>query len=221
MTRNKQLFGRSLTVHPDSLRLDDRSVGSHGFAIATVTGGTFIFHRRDRPVVFRSLRENGPALLVPAAWTVAAATVIGVVSTHALFVAHVVMSVLLVAFVVASWRDMPEGVLRAWKLVILAGTPVTLAGVAGFLALGGALGAPSDALLAVSLYGWALLPAAGFAYTRRRVEAGARIYDIGVVCCVAGAVGVALAPSVTGTAAALGVVGAGQTAGILDATLRY
>jgi len=176
--------------------------------------------RRDPSTVFRSLRENGPALLVPAAWLVAAAAVLGAVSTHALFVAHVVMSALLVAFVAASWRDMSTGVLRAWKLVIVAGTPVTLAGVAGFLALG-APGIPPDALLAVSLYGWALLPAAGFAYTGRRVEAGARIYDVGVACCVAGAVGVAMAPSTTWTAAALAVVGVGQTAGILDAALRY
>ncbi|WP_435094932.1 hypothetical protein [Halorubrum sp. N11] len=171
--------------------------------------------------MFRSLRENGPALLVPAAWLVVVATLLGLVSTHALFVAHVVMSVLLVAFVAASWRDMSDGVLRTWKLVILAGTPVTLAGVAGFLALAGALDVPPDALLALSLFGWALLPAIGFASTGRRVDAGGRIYDIGAVCCVAGAVGVAVAPSVTWTAVAIAVVGAGQTAGILDATLRY
>jgi len=176
--------------------------------------------RRDRRIVFRSLRENGPALLVPAAWTVVAATVLDVVSTRALFVAHVVMSVLLVAFVIASWRDMASGVLRAWKLVILAGTPATLAGLAGFLALGGAETSPT-ALLGVSLYGWALLPAAGFAYTGRRVEAGARIYGAGVACCVAGAVAIAAAPSATWTAVGVAVVGLGQTAGILDATLRY
>ena len=169
--------------------------------------------------MLRPLRENGPALLVPAAWIVVVATVLGVVSTHALFVAHVVMSALLVAFVAASWRDMSAGVLRTWKLVILAGTPVTLAGVAGFLALGETAGVPPDALLAVSLFGWALLPAIGFASTARRVEAGGRIYAVGAVCCVAGAVGVAVASSAT--AVALALVGAGQTAGILDATLRY
>lgn len=171
--------------------------------------------------MFRSIRANGPALLVPAAWLVVAATTLGLTSTHALFVAHVVMSALLVAFVVASWRDMATGVLRAWKLVILAGTPVTLAGVAGFLLRGGDAGVPADVLLAVSLFGWALLPAVGFAYTGRRVEAGARVYAAGVACCVAGAVAVAVAPSPAWTAVGLAVVGAGQTAGILDATLRY
>jgi len=148
--------------------------------------------------------------------------VLGVISTRALFVAHVVMSVLLVAFVAASWRDMSDGVLRAWKLVILAGTPARHARWRrGVPCIRGHLRCPSDALLAVSLFGWALLPAAGFAYTRSRVEEGARIYDVGAACCVAGTVGIALAPSATWTAAALAVVGAGQTAGILDATLRY
>jgi len=178
-----------------------------------------MFARRDRRAVFRSLRENGPALLVPAAWIVVGATALEVVSTRALFVAHVAMSALLVAFVIASWRDMASGVLRAWKLVILAGTPATLAGVAGFLSLGGGL--PADALLGLSLFGWALLPAAGFAYTGRRVEAGARIYHAGVACCVAGAVAIAAAPSTTWVAVGIAVVGLGQTAGILDATLRY
>lgn len=162
----------------------------------------------------RTLRENGPALLVPTAWSVAAATVAGAVSTHALFVAHVVMSVLLVAFVVASWREMADGVLSVWRGVILAGIPVTLAGVAGFLGAG-------EPLLAVALYGWVLLPAAGFVLTGRRVAAGARIYDGGAACCLAGGLAVALAPSTTGVVAGLGLVGVGQTAGILDATLRY
>lgn len=162
----------------------------------------------------RTLRENGPALLVPAAWGVAGGAVLGVVSTHALFVAHVVMSILLVAFVAASWREMESGVLRSWRLVILAGTPVTLAGVAGFHYA-------FEPLLAVAVYGWILLPTAGFLDTRRRVDAGARIYDAGVACCVGGAVGVAVAATPTGAAAALALVGAGQTAGILDATARY
>ncbi len=164
--------------------------------------------------MFRSLRENGPALLVPAAWTVAGGAVAGLVSTHALFVAHVVMSVLLVAFAVASRREMATGVLAGWLRVILAGTPVTLAGVAGFL-----LG--SDPLLAIALYGWAVLPAVGFVYTARRVTTGRGIYAAGAGCCVVGVAGLALASTTTGAVLAIGLVGVGQTAGILDATLRY
>lgn len=178
--------------------------------------------------MFRSLRENGPALLVPAAWSVVAATVLGLVSTHALFVAHVVMSVLLVAFVVASWRDMAAGALRTWKFVIVAGTPVTLAGVVGFLARGDAVPAlaaavPADALLAVAFYGWLLLPAPAFVDTGRRDPTTARsaVYYVAAACSVAGA-GVALvATSPTQVVAGVALVAVGQTAGILAATLSY
>ncbi|VTT86864.1 hypothetical protein DM2_2902 [Halorubrum sp. DM2] len=175
-----------------------------------------------------TLRENGPALLVPAAWGVAAGAVLGVVSAHALFVAHVVMSALLVAFVVASWRDMATGVLRAWKLVILAGTPVTLAGVAGFLARDGTVPAlaaalPADAALAVAFYGWMLLPAPAFVYTGLRDPEISRsiIHYAAAACSVVGAGVAALAASATGTVAGIALVGVGQTAGILAATALY
>ena len=183
-------------------------------------------HRAGGPGL--TLRENGPALLVPAAWGVAAGAVLGVVSSHALFVAHVVMSVLLVAFVVASWRDMATGVLRAWKLVILAGTPVTIAGVAGFLARDGTVPAlatavPADALLAVAFYGWMLLPAPAFVYTGLRDPAVPRstVHHVAAACSVAGAAVAALAGSVTGTVAGIALVGLGQTGGILAATALY
>ncbi|WP_434523080.1 hypothetical protein [Halorubrum sp. AS12] len=97
-----------------------------------------------------TLRENGPALLVPAAWGVAAGAVLGVVSAHALFVAHVVMGLLLVAFVAASWRDMATGVLRAWKLAILAGTLVTLAGAGTVPALAAACSVAGAAAAALA-----------------------------------------------------------------------
>lgn len=168
--------------------------------------------------MFRVVRANGPALLVPAAWAVAAAAVVGQVSERALFVAHVVMSVLLVAFLAASWTEMGSGVLRAWKAVILAGTPATVAGVAGFLALDGRLGLPADPLLTVALYAWILLPAAGLAYTGRHVGSYARAYDFGAVCCLVGAVGLTVAGTAVQSVAALAVVGVGQTAGILAAT---
>lgn len=164
--------------------------------------------------MIHTIRETGPALLVPAAWGTVVLTVAGVVTTHALFVAHVVMSVLLVAFVASAWTEMDVGALRAWRRVILAGIPVTLAGVVG-LVLNAA------PLLAVALYGWALLPAAGFLDTRSRVDAGAWIYVVGAACCFVGTAGAALATTTTGTVAGLALVGLGQTVGILDATLRY
>jgi hypothetical protein len=175
-----------------------------------------------------TLRENGPALLVPAAWGVAAGALLGAVSAHALFVAHVVMSALLVAFVAASWRDMATGVLGAWRLVILAGTPVTLAGVAGFLARDGTLpglaaAVPADALLAVAFYGWMLLPAPAFVYTGLRDPESPRstVQHAAAACSVAGAVAAALAGSPSGTVAGVALVGLGQTAGILAATALY
>ncbi|WP_418283745.1 hypothetical protein [Halorubrum sp. DTA46] len=171
--------------------------------------------------MFRPLRENGPAFLVPAAWVVVAATVSGVVSTHALFVAHVVMSTLLVAFVVASWRDMATGVLRAWKLVILAGTPVTLAGVVGFAFPGGIVGIGAESLLAAALYGWILLPAPAFVYTGLRDEVAPLAYHAAAACSVAGAIVVALADTPTGIVVGVSIVGIGQTAGILAATALY
>lgn len=180
---------------------------------------------REPDRVFRTLRENGPALLVPAAWVVVAGAVLGAVSTRALLIAHVVMSVLLAAFVAASWRDMATGVLRAWKLVIVAGTPVTVAGVAGFLALGGTVAAPisAGALLAVAFYGWMLLPAPAFVYTGLRDDVASRsaVHYVAAACSVAGAVVVALAGTATTVVAGVALVGVGQTAGILAATALY
>ncbi len=67
-----------MAVHSPPARHDDRPVGSFEFESATATGETFIFGHRDRSAVFRSLRENGPALLVPAAWLVAAGQTAGI-----------------------------------------------------------------------------------------------------------------------------------------------
>lgn len=166
--------------------------------------------------MFRTLRETGPAVLVPAAWLVVAASTLGVVSHHALFVAHIVMSVLLVAFLLGSRGELDEGVLRGWKVVILAGTPVTLAGVTGFVV--GETTAVGGVLLTIALYGWVILPAAGLAYTGRRVQTGGRAYEVGAGCCVVGAVVVALGGSAVAVATGIGVVGIGQTIGIITAT---
>lgn len=156
-----------------------------------------------------------PAFLVPAAWAVAAAAVAGIVSERPLLVAHLVMTVALVGFLAASWSEMSTGVLRVWRLVILAGVPVTLAGVAGFLGLGVAAGS----LLAVSLFGWILLPGVGLAYTGLRVGDTAAGYYVGAGCCLTGAVGTGLGVTPTETAAGVLVVGVGQTIGIVTATV--
>ena len=169
--------------------------------------------------MFRRLREIGPALLIPAAWGTTTAAHLDIVTRRPVFVMHGVMCVLLVAFVGASWREMETGVLRTWRRVILAGTPVAFAGLAGFVVPAG-----SRALFAVSISGWVLIPAAGFVSTARQVPAGASIYRGGATLCVLGAVLYA-SGTVFGygalSIAGLGSVAVGQTAGILDAVLRY
>jgi hypothetical protein len=163
------------------------------------------------------LTESGPAVLVPAAWTTAAAAVAGSIEPRTLLIAHGVMAVLIAAFASVSWSEMSEGVLRAWRAVLVAGFFVTLAGFVGLLE-----GFPYGTVLpTVSLYGWFLLPAAGFVYTAGEVEvpdpylagaaltvAGAAVHAYGVTTGFSPIVGIAL-------------VGVGQTVGIADAAYRY
>jgi len=174
--------------------------------------------------VFRRVRETAPAGLVPLAWAFAIAAHRGVVGERPVLIAHAVMVVLLVAFVVFSWGDMREGVLRAWRLVILAGIPVTLAGVAGALA-----SPPAAApLLAASVVGWALLPAPALWYTggespgtARTVNRVAAALSLAGVAVYLAALAVGTAPSASPRVAGLALVGVGQTVGIVDAALRY
>lgn len=158
--------------------------------------------------MFRRLRETAPAGLVPLAWAVVAGAHVGAVSTHALFVAHVVMSVLLAAFAVTGWAEMDAGVLRTWRTVIALGFGATALGVGGFLLA-------ADPLLAVALYAWMALPAAGLAVTARAVDGPGVAYAAGAAACVAGLLSYAPSPL-----AGLALVGLGQTAGILDAVVR-
>jgi len=162
-------------------------------------------------------REVGPALLVPLAWGVTSAAHADLLTDHAMFVAHVVMTVCLAAFAVTGRPDMREGLLEIWWAVIVVGFFVTLAGTASF---------PTDSapLAGVALFGWMLLPAGGFLATARRVPEGAVIYlagaagcAVGVACYAAGLWLAADALALVGLAS----VGLGQTAGILDAVVRY
>jgi hypothetical protein len=168
--------------------------------------------------MLRRAREVGPALLVPLAWLVVVGSVVGVVDDHALFVAHVVMAAFLAAFVVTGRADMREGTLRVWWLVVAVGFVVTVVGALGFRF------EPAGAFHAPALFGWMLLPAAGFLDTGRRADEGAWLYLGGAAACVLGAglfaVGVVAAPA-PARVAGLSAVGVGQTAGILDAVLRY
>jgi len=167
------------------------------------------------------IRENGPIVLVPAAWGVVGAAHLGVVSNRTLLIAHVVMAVIILIFTFLSWNEMSDGVLWAWRGVLAAGVFLTTAGALGLY------GMPySRALLSVGLYGWMLTPAAGLAYTARESEAQYATYAsaIGSLLSIVGA-GVYAASSVgivpLPVTAAIAVVGVGQTLGIADAVYRY
>ena len=169
--------------------------------------------------VFRRAREVGPVFLVPAAWTVVAAAHLDIVAERTLFIAHVAMSVLLAGFAVTAYADMREGTLRVWWGVIAVGFLPAAAGTVGFR-----LG--SAALHAVALYGWMLLPTAGLVDTGRRVTEASVVYLGGAGLCVVGAAVYAAAPvlpveAAVGRVVGIAAVGIGQTAGILDAAVRY
>ncbi|ELY58895.1 hypothetical protein C491_08158 [Natronococcus amylolyticus DSM 10524] len=169
--------------------------------------------------MLRRARELGPPVLVPLAWTFVVAAHLGVVAVRTLFIAHVVMSALLAVFAVTGRSDMRRGTLLVWWRLIVVGLFVTLCGTAGFL-----LEPVATPLQGIALFGWMLLPAVGFVDTGRRVPKGTWIYLGGAAACglgaVAYAVGVAAATDSIAVAG-LVAVGLGQTAGILDAAIRY
>jgi hypothetical protein len=163
-------------------------------------------------------RDLGPAVLVPAAWLATAAVHVDLLGETGIFVAHLVMAAFIAFFAVTGWSAMAEGALRAWRLVLVVGLGVTLAGIAGFLDAPG-----TDALLGTSLVGWMLLPAAGLAYTGREMPGSGAVYYAGGAVSVLGA-GVyvaALGADIGTTAEVAGIVlvGAGQAAGMLAGTL--
>jgi hypothetical protein len=169
--------------------------------------------------MLRRVRELGPPVLVPFAWVAVTAVHLDTLGETGLLIAHVVMATFLGLFAVTGRGDMQDGVLERWWQLITVGLFVTLSGIAGFQ-----LDTAGDLLLATSLFGWMVLPAIGFVYTGQRVSEGRWVYALGTVGCVLGAslyaVGLSLSTDIA-LVAGLALVGAGQTAGILDASLRY
>ncbi|QZX98828.1 hypothetical protein [Halobaculum rubrum] len=175
--------------------------------------------------MFRRTRETAPAGLVPLAWGFTVAAHLGPVADRPVLIAHLVMDVLLVAFVGLSWGDMATGVLRAWRLVILAGIPVTLAGTVGLLV---AADPASSPLVATSVVGWTLLPVPALWYTGRESRGTARTVNyaaatLSLAGAVAYVVGLASGAPIDAPVrlAGLALVGVGQTVGIVDAAARY
>ncbi|MFC7071908.1 hypothetical protein ACFQJ7_10710 [Halovenus rubra] len=164
--------------------------------------------------MFRTVRDGAPSVLVPAAWFVAASAQHGPVGTTAMFIAHLVMVGFIAMFTVTGWSAMETGALRGWRLVLVGGFGVTVAGIGGFLL-------ESEPLLAISLVGWMVLPAAGLIDTGRRfTEAQSIYYASGTLSVVGTFVYLAAATGPIGVLSLGGfvLVATGQTAGIVHAT---
>jgi hypothetical protein len=169
--------------------------------------------------MLRRLRENGPVVLVPLAWTFAIAAHRDLLALRTVLIAHLVMDSIILVFTVLSWRDMDAGILLTWRRVLVAGFVLTAAGTVGLVT-----DPPTDAVLAGTVAGWLAIPAAGLLDTGRRIDRLPTIYLVGGALSALGAVGYVLA--VAGGAplavtAALAVGGAGQTAGIVAAVVAY
>jgi len=169
--------------------------------------------------MLRRLRENGPVVLVPLAWTFATAAHLNVLALRTVLIAHLVMDAIIAVFTVLSWGEMTDGILLAWKRVLLAGLVVTLVGTAGLLTA-----PPVEPLLTATVVGWMLVPAAGLVYTGRHIDRHPRVYTVGGASSVLGAV--AYTGGVLGAVSALAIAGLtltniGQTAGIVAAVYDY
>ena len=114
--------------------------------------------------MLRRLRENGPIVLVPLAWSFATAAHLELLASRTVLIAHIVMVSIIAAFTVLSWGEMAAGILLAWRRVLLAGFVITLVGVLGLLA-----DPQIRPLLSVTVVGWMLVPAAGLAYTGQHI----------------------------------------------------
>ncbi|WP_255198659.1 hypothetical protein [Halorarius litoreus] len=164
--------------------------------------------------MLRRLRETGPVLLVPLAWTFATAAHLELLATRTVLIGHVVMAALLFAFAALSWQDMQaHPVLRAWLAVIVVGFGVTLVGAY-------ALATGSDpTLTGGTVLGWMLIPALALLYTGQVLprEERAWAYTVGGALSGLGAVVFLFGRPLV----ALALVGVGQTLGILVAVVKY
>ena len=169
----------------------------------------------------RSLTDVGPAVLVPAAWTVTLAAHVGTVSRRTLFIALCVMDVLLVVFAVVSRDEMSGPVLRIWQRVLLVGLVATVAGTVDM-----ALDSTSDPVALATLFVWMVVPAVAYFLTGRAVETVTYqgVYVAGGALSLVGAAVYALEPAgiagESAVVAGLALVGIGQTAGIVTAVVQ-
>jgi len=169
--------------------------------------------------MLRRLRENGPIVLVPLAWSFATAAHLDLLAGRTVFIAHIVMVSIIAVFTLLSWQEMDTGILLAWRRVLLAGFVLTLFGVVGLLA-----DPQIRPLLSVTVVGWMLVPAAGLADTGRNIARRPRAYLGGAALSGLGALaylgGLAL-PLELLVLAGLTLTNVGQTVGIAAAVVDY
>lgn len=169
--------------------------------------------------MLRRLRENGPVVLVPLAWTFATAAHLDLLALRTVLIAHLVMDAIIAAFTVLSWREMSDGVLLVWRRVLVVGLGITLVGTVALLA-----DPAVEPLLSATVVGWMLVPAAGLVATGRRIDRRPRAYTLGGALSTGGAliyVGGVFGAVSTLVLAGLTMVNAGQTAGIVAAVYDY
>jgi hypothetical protein len=170
---------------------------------------------------FRAQFERlAPAGLVPLAWAFAGAATVSLVDRRTLTIGLVVMGSIFAVF--AAHPRMGEAGLSTWRGVLAAGVVLNAVGVAGLF-----LATDPGGFLAVTLYGWMVLPAVGLAGTAEALgDAGGRYRGFAIVSLLGAGVYL-LAGSIplstdltTIRLVGLGVVAAGQTAGVLDGAAR-
>ena len=121
----------------------------------------------------QAFRQFGPVLMVPAAWTTAILAVnTEILPDQGLLIAHIVMSVLMTVFLLTGWKQMKEGVLKAWRTVITIGLPVTVLGALGLTEI------QTELFTAVSLLGWMILPGLALVYTGKKDESFGTGYTV-------------------------------------------
>jgi len=187
--------------------------------LAGLEATPFLCVAGNREDMLRRLRENGPVVLVPLAWTFATAAHLDLLAIRTVLIAHLVMDAIIATFTVLSWREMNDGVLLVWRRVLVYGFSLTLVGTVGLLA-----DPPLTGLLSTTLVGWMLVPAVGLAYTGRYVDRHPEVYTAGAALSGLGIPIYVLGLGMDATllpVAGLTLVNVGQTAGIAAAVYDY
>lgn len=165
--------------------------------------------------MFPRLRAQGPAVLIPLAWTVVGLAHRDVVTDRTVLIFHIVAAVLIAAFAVLSWEEMAAGVLRVWRDSLLVGFLLTVGGIVGLLY------APlRDPFLTTTILGWMVVPGVSLYYTGRSLSTGQRAYTVGAVLSVLGAAvyaGALFPAAETALLAGIAFALVGQTVGIVQA----